>query len=95
VEEEIFAKTFVKNSFVNSAVKNKYLQKSGNFWNYKFSIGQKWNNETCAFLGLGMVYLKWGSKEWKWPNGVIKIPIIFLKLCLRGLTAQWMQAKWQ
>ena len=41
MEEEIFVETFVKNVFANSAVKNKYVQKSGNFWNYKFSIGQK------------------------------------------------------
>lgn len=52
-----------KKSFNNSAVKNKNMQRSGNFWSCKFSVGQKRYNETCVLLGFSMVYLKWESKQ--------------------------------
>jgi hypothetical protein len=39
--EEIFAEICVKISFVNSAVKNKYVQRSGNFWNYDYNYWTK------------------------------------------------------
>jgi hypothetical protein len=58
-----YSQKIPKISIDNSAVKNKNIQKSGNFWSYKFSVGQKRNNETCVFLGFSIVYLKWESKQ--------------------------------